>query len=292
MVDFHTNTTRTLTGLLLTKAKVVRFCKTIAGINAVFLQCHANDQLFDWICNAQHRNAFQPLTSLKHTTNYNAYGCKSGGFDFSPCHIFLSCLLRTTAIQLYLRPDKEFYEVDMSTRKDESVFSYSLSRPYPFRWFTYVVAIVGTICAVLFTFVALAADGYNLDLEYTLNLNSTLNELYWFQKAPFSWVSKTSASCQPALLTTGSTYFTSNLGFSYVLDALWREGLHETQNRILPATAYENALLEDCRVPLIEIDFVRNDQTMNEKNWWTWASTTASVCIQNLHLNSVDWLED
>jgi hypothetical protein len=169
----------------------------------------------------------------------------------------------------------------MGPRKDESLFSYSLSRPYPFGWFTYVVAIAGTICAVLFSFVALAADGYNLDLEYSLDLNSTLNESYWFQKAPFSWVSKTRASCQPALLTTGSTYFTSNLGFSYALDKLWREDSSGMQSRILPATAYQNALLEDCEVRMIEIDFLRKDQTMVANNWWTWSSTTASVCTSD-----------
>ena len=165
----------------------------------------------------------------------------------------------------------------MGQPKSESLFSYSLSRPYPFAWFTYVVAIGGTICAVLFSFVALAANGYNLDLEYTLDLNDTLNKSYWFQKVPFSWVSKTKVSCQPALLTTGSTYFTSNLGFRYTLDQLWREGSNGIQNRILPATAYQNALLEDCEVRQIEIDFVRRDQTMDATNWWTWASTTASV---------------
>ena len=83
---------------------------------------------------------------------------------------------------------------------------------------------------MLFTFVALAADGYNPDIEYTTNLTKTLDQSYWFQKAPFSWVAKTRVSCQPALLTTGSTYFTSNLGFRYVLEKLWREDTHGAQN--------------------------------------------------------------
>jgi hypothetical protein len=165
----------------------------------------------------------------------------------------------------------------MGSPKGESLFSYPLSRPYPFAWFTYVVAIGGTICAVLFSFVALAADGYNLDLEYVLDLNGTLDRSYWFDKAPFSWISKTSVSCQPELLTTGATYFTSNLGFTYTLDKLWREGSSGIQHRILPAVAYQNALLEDCQVMTVEIEFIRRDQTMIKTNWWTWGTTTASV---------------
>jgi hypothetical protein len=164
----------------------------------------------------------------------------------------------------------------MAPRKDESLFSYSLSRPYPFRWFTYVVAIGGMICVVLFSFVALAADGYNLDLKYTTDPNGALHHPYWFQKPPFSWVSKTRASCQPALLTTGSTYFSHNLGFTYTLDKLWREDSNSLRNRILPATGYQDALLEDCEVLLIEIDFLRNDQSLPGGNWWSWSSTTAS----------------
>lgn len=165
----------------------------------------------------------------------------------------------------------------MGQQKGESIFSYSLTRPYPLPWFTYVIAIGGTVCAVLFSFVALAADGYNLDLEYVTDLNGTLDRSYWFNNGPFSWISKTSVSCQPALLTSGSTYFTGNLGFTYTLDKLWREGSNDVQNRILPATAYLNAQLVDCRVLGVQVDFLRRDQTMIQNNWWTWGATTASV---------------
>lgn len=167
----------------------------------------------------------------------------------------------------------------MARQKVESLFSYSLSRPYPFAWFTYAVVIGGTICAVLFSFVALAADGYVIDLQYTTELNATQDASHWFQSAPFSWISQTSASCQPALLTTGSTYFTSNLGFTYTLDKIWVEGSSGIQNGIRPAAAYKNAVLEDCDVRLIEIDFLRSDQTWVHDNFWTWGATTAQVSL-------------
>lgn len=172
----------------------------------------------------------------------------------------------------------------MSRGTGESIFSYSITRPYPFRWFTWVVAIGGVIFLVFFSFVSLAADGYNIDLEYTPNLNSTLNETYWFQKPPFSWVTKTKASCQPALLTTGSTHFTSNFGYIYTIDRLWREGPLGSGERVLPAAAYQNTLLTDCEVATININFLRNDESRLPLNFWTCKWYARDSGITNMRL--------
>ena len=51
----------------------------------------------------------------------------------------------------------------------ESVFSYNLSRPYPYRWFTWVVFVGGIIAAALFTVINVAADGYNLRYLETIS---------------------------------------------------------------------------------------------------------------------------
>ena len=145
----------------------------------------------------------------------------------------------------------------------------------------------GAGCTVLFSFVALAANGYNLDIKYTLDLNGTLGADYWFQNAPFSWVSQTKVSCQPALLTVGSRYFTTNLGLTYTLDGLWREGSDGIENRVLPATSYQNTQLDNCEVRQILIDFMRRDETQFPHNWWSWGLTTASVSLLRHEIQSV-----
>ena len=155
----------------------------------------------------------------------------------------------------------------MVSKKHNSIFSYSLSRPYPFRWFTWTVAIGGVIFAVLFSFVALAADGYNVDFEYTTDLNSTLEAKYWYEKAPFSWISKNRVSCQPALLTTGNTYFTTNLGLVYSLNRVWRQDPIGSKDRMIPAAAYMNTIVEDREILQIEIYFARRDETRLAENW-------------------------
>ena len=44
----------------------------------------------------------------------------------------------------------------------KSIFSYNLSRPYPYPWFTWIVFIIGILATTLFSVINLAADGYEL----------------------------------------------------------------------------------------------------------------------------------
>lgn len=54
-----------------------------------------------------------------------------------------------------------------------SWFSYSISKPYPFRWFTPVVLVGGVILAVLLSLINLSANGYYLKPLYTSDPNGT-----------------------------------------------------------------------------------------------------------------------
>jgi hypothetical protein len=56
----------------------------------------------------------------------------------------------------------------------ESIFTYPLSRPYPFRWYTPAV-IVGTLCLLaLFSYLNVAMSGYELVLQTTFDPNATI----------------------------------------------------------------------------------------------------------------------
>ena len=46
------------------------------------------------------------------------------------------------------------------TSVTSSHFSYSLSRPYPYRWFTPVVFLGGTIALVLFSLLNYVSNGF------------------------------------------------------------------------------------------------------------------------------------
>ena len=63
----------------------------------------------------------------------------------------------------------------------ESFFTYNISRPYPYRWFSWVVGLGGLGSIVLFSVVNLAANGYILEVVYTTDPNGTLSQTHWFQ---------------------------------------------------------------------------------------------------------------
>ena len=81
----------------------------------------------------------------------------SAGRLFSRC-ITLSAKIRKpyTTVDCSAAPQQTF------TNMHKSVFSYNLSRPYPYTWFTWVVVIGGILATAIFSFVNLVADGYEL----------------------------------------------------------------------------------------------------------------------------------
>src|SRR3569833_1225820 len=82
------------------------------------------------------------------------------------------------------------YSYTTATRRIEKQvprFSYSIQRPYPYPWFTWVTAIGGIISALLISIFNLGSEGYYLEAVYTNDRNGTLAQEQWFTKAPFSW---------------------------------------------------------------------------------------------------------
>lgn len=54
-----------------------------------------------------------------------------------------------------------------------SWFSYPISKPYPFRWFTPVALVGGIVLTVLLSLINLSANGYLLKPLYTSDPNGT-----------------------------------------------------------------------------------------------------------------------
>lgn len=66
------------------------------------------------------------------------------------------------------------------------MFSYSITRPYPFSWFTPVVVIGGLILTVVFTLLNLGSSVYSTKAIYTSDPNVTIGELNARYVAQFS----------------------------------------------------------------------------------------------------------
>jgi len=66
-------------------------------------------------------------------------------------------------------------------------FDYSIQRPYPYPWFTWVTVVGGAILAVLISLFNLSSDGLRLETIHTKNPNETLAQQAWLSRPPFSW---------------------------------------------------------------------------------------------------------
>lgn len=162
-----------------------------------------------------------------------------------------------------------------------SIFSYNLSRPYPYRWFTPVVLVGGLLATVLFSVVNLAANGYQLQTVYVTDPNATISQKYWYTTGAFGLNSKLKSTCEPQNLLLGTQLFTSNLGLSYTITKIQHDGNDSPE----PAVSYLNHTLEECQVDSVDVHLARADQSPPSSldatvvNWWTWhaGSATASA---------------
>lgn len=163
----------------------------------------------------------------------------------------------------------------------ESYFSYNITRPYPFRWFSWVVFVGGIVASILFSVINLAADGYVLKTIYTTDPNGTLADYAdkWYEKQPWSWTNKLSASCEPEQLTTGASFFSTNLGLTYSVSGISPVG----STSILPATPYLNNPL-NCTVSLVYVEFLRADLRRTANDMYAWDDSYAEVHIKQLRL--------
>ncbi|EQB48054.1 hypothetical protein CGLO_12750 [Colletotrichum gloeosporioides Cg-14] len=167
-----------------------------------------------------------------------------------------------------------------------SWFEYSITRPYPFRWFTPAAIVGGLILAIVFTLVNFSSNGFYLKTIYTKSLNTTEASFTsrWFQKRPFNWQNDMNAECQPHLLTVGSSFFTSNLGFNYKVKSI-KPRQTDTERLVphltnLPAIGYRNTTLEDCHLDTLKINLIKSDNTQGPSWWLSWGRSTVAANLR------------
>ena len=157
----------------------------------------------------------------------------------------------------------------------ESFFSYNLTRPYPYRWFTWVVGLGGVSAIIFFSFLNLAANGYTLSIVYTTNPNGTLAERQWFQKPPWNLMTKLTASCQAQDTALNTELFTTQLGLTYGLANVWAES-SDGSTIMSPSLTYLNNTINDCSVQNILVDAENNNKIGNFP-FWAWQTTKVSA---------------
>ncbi|KAF7551422.1 hypothetical protein G7Z17_g5033 [Cylindrodendrum hubeiense] len=149
-----------------------------------------------------------------------------------------------------------------------SWFAYSITKPYPFRWFT-PVTIVGCIfLIVIFSLINLGSSGFYLKTIYTDDPNGTLTTgSHWYMKAPFNWEDDLAVKCQPKILSVGDRFFTSTLGLQYEVKSITRASDNAKRSTSLPSVPYLNNTLEDCFLVDSALTLQKAD-TAARATWW------------------------
>jgi hypothetical protein len=160
----------------------------------------------------------------------------------------------------------------------QSLFSYSITKPYPFAWFTPVVVVGFVVFTIIFSMINFVSNGFILISELSENPNSTVAEHQWFQNWPSILSDKSQAICQSLNLPVNSRIFTNQTALTYTITNIWQTDAdqHTRQNAIAPSLPYNNNVLENCTVWNINIDLDALDRTANQFSSSEWGATVRS----------------
>ncbi|KAI0123610.1 hypothetical protein BJ170DRAFT_686870 [Xylariales sp. AK1849] len=173
-----------------------------------------------------------------------------------------------------------------------SAFSYSVTRQYPFKWFTPVVIIGGIIVTALISFVNVATSGYELVATASNHPNRTAVDPTWYGniKWPSYFIGNTRASCAPATFPLKTEIFTNNHVIPYTISNVWRwTGDGAKVN--LGSLVYQHNVLQNCNVTRVTIQVLgREDQSIDATaiSRVGLALTTSASCSVDVDTSQTD----
>ncbi|CAH0056296.1 unnamed protein product [Clonostachys solani] len=135
----------------------------------------------------------------------------------------------------------------------KSWYSYSLTRHYPYRWFTPVLVVGGIIAIIAFSLLNVAAQGYELTPRSSVNPNETSSERDWLSNWP-TFLVGARPSCEDTVIPLQAQIYTNKSAIPYTIESVWKiAGYQQTEN--LGSLVYHNQPLQQCNVSSITSDF-------------------------------------
>lgn len=177
----------------------------------------------------------------------------------------------------------------------ESFFSYNITRPYPFRWFTPLVIGGGIVITVLVSFLNVAASGYELATISTTNPDKVRSGAEWFDSWP-KWLASTRASCDPTTIPLQTGLYTNNTAtlLQYRVASVWTyDASGSGKKTILGSLVYDNDPLLRCNVIAVQISIDANKRPATRvAESSVGAVLTANVeCLLERHDKPTTYLE-
>lgn len=154
-----------------------------------------------------------------------------------------------------------------------SIFSYDISRPYPFRWFTPVVIVGGLLATTLITFLSVATQGYQMAAVSLTNPNDTDSAQTLFTRWPSYLTANTRSTCSSTNLPVGTEFYTNNTALSYILSSIEHGSDEGGEPSLLGSLPYHNNPIENCTVDQITITFAGMERTALQIARRQWGAT-------------------
>ena len=142
------------------------------------------------------------------------------------------------------------HELDLSMHT--SFFNYSVTRPYPYRFFTPVAIVGGAILLVLLSVMNFVQNSYVLIVQYVDNPNATISKGMWYSRWPSYLTSSVRPTCQPAILPIDTQFFTNQSGLMWTVTNIFGEN---SDAETMPSLPYLNNVLQNCTLQGIQMDF-------------------------------------
>ena len=149
-----------------------------------------------------------------------------------------------------------------------SIFSYGVTRSYPFRWFTPVAVVGVAVLLALLSVMNFVQNSYELAVEYASDPNTTITKGVWYKNWPSYLAGSVKPVCQPANLPINTEFFTNQSAFTYTITSVF-EGDAQSSDAS-PSLPYLNNVLDACNVTTLELQF---DGTTSQ----SWAAYSAST---------------
>ncbi|KAL1637713.1 hypothetical protein SLS58_009139 [Diplodia intermedia] len=147
-------------------------------------------------------------------------------------------------------------------------FTYAITRPYPFRYFTIIVAVVFVVMTIVFSLFNTVVAGYDLRVSYSTNPNITTEQKLWYDNPFFAGIKKLSPSCEPKEIGIKQSFNTDKNGLIYTLNKVKNVGAPDSPT--LPSLLYLNNHLQDCEVSYIKIEMEKESRTGQQVAWSRW----------------------
>lgn len=151
------------------------------------------------------------------------------------------------------------------------MFSYSVSRSYPFRWFTPVVFIGGIVAAGVFSTLSFVSNGYYLSVKVTQSPNATVSHGIWFKNWPSYLTENVQPTCHTVDIPVNSKIFTNRSGLNHELVRAWRQ-LPAKKIKTFPSLTYHENYIQDCKIKSIRVDLSSVDRTGAQIAWSKWGA--------------------